>query len=156
MVCGIRNTCRAESQSIWCFVRKWCSAMWLLIWSPCLVARLCSVSHVHARRFLPVSPMYVAWQSQHLILYTAPCLSFGLSLSLLTYLLTRSSKTNYERTTGELTIFISLTIDDYLTVATDGSKHTNYWLQVFIANNLTDRRPITSWCNWPIRSITRV
>ena len=85
-----------------------------------------------------------------------PCLSFGLSLSLLTYLLTRSSKTNYERTTGELTIFISLTIDDYLTVATDGSKHTNYWLQVFIANNLTDRRPITSWRNWPIRSITRV
>ena len=30
----------------------------------------------HSR--LPVSPMYEAWQSQHLILYTAPCLSSGL------------------------------------------------------------------------------
>ena len=34
----------------------------------------------HSR--LLVSPMYQAWQSQHLILYTAPCLSSGLSLSL--------------------------------------------------------------------------
>ena len=33
-------------------------------------------------RFLPVSPMEEAWQSQHLILHTAPRLSFGLSLSL--------------------------------------------------------------------------
>ena len=38
-------------------------------------------------------------------------------------LLTRSSKTNYERTTGELTIW--LTIDDCLTVTIDGSKRTN-------------------------------
>ena len=35
-------------------------------------------------------------------------------------LLTRSSKTNYERTTGELTI------DDCLTVTIDGSKRTNH------------------------------
>ena len=32
--------------------------------------------------------------------------------------------TNYERTTGELTIW--LTIDDCLTVTIDGSKRTNY------------------------------
>ena len=32
--------------------------------------------------FLPFLPMQVAWQSQHLILYTAPCRSSGLSLSL--------------------------------------------------------------------------
>ena len=51
------------------------------------------------------------------------------------YLLTRSSKTNYERTIGELTIW--LTIDDCLTVTIDGSKRTNYWLRVFIANNIT-------------------
>ena len=50
-------------------------------------------------------------------------------------LLTKSSKTNYERTTGELTIW--LTIDDCLTVTIDGSKRTNYWLRVFIANNIT-------------------
>jgi len=50
-------------------------------------------------------------------------------------LLTRSSKTNYERTTGELTIW--LTIDNCLTVTIDGSKRTNYWLRVFIANNIT-------------------
>ena len=48
--------------------------------SPFLVARLCSVSCV--LRFPPVSPISVARQSQHLILYTAPCLSSGLSLSL--------------------------------------------------------------------------
>ena len=35
----------AESQSIWCFVCKWCPAMWLLT-SPFLVARLCSVSRL--------------------------------------------------------------------------------------------------------------
>ena len=50
-------------------------------------------------------------------------------------LLTRSSITNYERTTGELTIW--LTTDDCLTVTIDGSKRTNYWLRVFIANNTT-------------------
>ena len=50
-------------------------------------------------------------------------------------LLTKSSKTNYERTTGELTIW--LTIDNCLTVTIDGSKRTNYWLRVFIANNIT-------------------
>ena len=50
-------------------------------------------------------------------------------------LLTSSSITNYERTTGELTIW--LTIDDCLTVTIDGSKRTNYWLRVFIANNIT-------------------
>ena len=38
-----------------------------------LVAHLCSVNRV--LRFLLVSPMEVACQSQHLILYTAPCLS---------------------------------------------------------------------------------
>ena len=48
-------------------------------------------------------------------------------------LLMRSSKTNHERTTRELTIW--LTIDDCLTVTIDGSKPTNYWLRVFIANN---------------------
>ena len=51
-------------------------------------------------------------------------------------LLTRSSKTNYERTTGELTI--CLTIDDCLNMTIDGSKRTKYWLRVFIANqNIT-------------------
>ena len=45
------------------------------------------------------------------------------------------SKTNYERTTGELTIW--LTIDDCLTVTIDGSKRTDYWLRVFVANNIT-------------------
>ena len=49
-------------------------------------------------------------------------------------LLTRSSKTNYERTTGELTIW--LTIDDCLTVTIDGSKRTNYWLRAFVANKI--------------------
>ena len=43
-------------------------------------------------------------------------------------LLTRSSKSNYERTTGELTIW--LTIDDCLTVTIDGSKRTRYWLRL--------------------------
>ena len=50
-------------------------------------------------------------------------------------LVDESSKTNYLRTTGELTIW--LTIDGCLTVTTDGSKRTNYWLRVFIANNIT-------------------
>ena len=50
-------------------------------------------------------------------------------------LLTRSSKNNYERTNGELTTW--LTTDDCLTVTIDGSKRTNYWLRVFIANNIT-------------------
>ena len=59
--------------SIWWFVGKSCSAM-----SEC--ARLCWVSRV--LRFLPVSPMWVAWQSQHLILYASPSLSSGFSLSL--------------------------------------------------------------------------
>ena len=30
-----------------------------------------------------------------------------------------------------------LTIDNCLTVTIDGSKRTNYWLRVFIANNIT-------------------
>ena len=47
----------------------------------------------------------------------------------------RSSKTSYGRTTGELTI--RLTIDDCLTVTIDRSKRTNYWLRVFVANNST-------------------
>ena len=50
-------------------------------------------------------------------------------------LLTKSSKTNYERTTGELTIW--LTKDDCLTVTINGSKCTDYWLRVYIANNIT-------------------
>ena len=44
-----------------------------LLTLPFLVAHLCSVNRV--LRFLPVSPMEVACQSQHLILYAAPCLS---------------------------------------------------------------------------------
>ena len=50
-------------------------------------------------------------------------------------LLTRSSKTNYERTTGELTIWLA--IDDCLTVTMEVSKRTNYWLRAFIASNIT-------------------
>ena len=42
---------------------------------------------------------------------------------------------NDERTTGELTIW--LTIDDCLTVTIDRLKRTSYWLRVFIANNIT-------------------
>ena len=41
---------------------------------------LCSVSRV--LRFLPVSPMSVAWQSHYLIFCTSPCPSSGLFLSL--------------------------------------------------------------------------
>ena len=52
----------------------------LFLLSPFLVALLCSVRRVF--RFLPVSPAKVAGQSLHLILCTAPCLSFGSSLSL--------------------------------------------------------------------------
>ena len=44
-------------------------------------------------------------------------------------------KQNYEGTSGELTSWLK--IDDYLTVTIDGSKRTNYWLRVFIANNIT-------------------
>ena len=51
-------------------------------------------------------------------------------------LLTRSSKTNYKRTTGQLTIW--LTIDDFLTEAIDGSRRTNY----------ESSYPITSRLNW--------
>ena len=43
-------------------------------------------------------------------------------------------KQNYERTTRELTIW--LTIDNCLTVTRDGSKHTNITLRVFIAYNI--------------------
>ena len=39
-------------------------------------------------------------------------------------LLTKSSETNYERMTGELTIW--LTIDDCFSLTIDGSKRTNY------------------------------
>ena len=53
-------------------------------------------------------------------------------------LLTKSSKTNYERTTGKLTIW--LTIDDCLTVPTDGSKHTNY----ITTNQVNDQSIIPS------------
>ena len=71
-------------------------------------------------------------------------------------LLTESSKTDYERTTGQLTIW--LTINDWLTVIIDGSKLTNDTtsLQSQGHQGLTDRRPITSRLNWPIRSTTRV
>ena len=54
--------------------------MWLLT-SPFLITRLCSVSLVV--RFLPVSLMQEAWQSERLILYTAPGLFLGSSLSLM-------------------------------------------------------------------------
>ena len=54
--------------SIWCFVCKWSSAIHVTVdVTIFLVARLCPVSRV--LRFLPVSP--------------APCLSSGLSLSLI-------------------------------------------------------------------------
>ena len=50
----------AASQSIWCFICKWCSAMWLLT-SPFLVAGLRSVSRV--LRFLcRCRPSY--WQEK--------------------------------------------------------------------------------------------
>ena len=52
----------------------------LLFRSPVLVARLCSFSRVV--KFLPVSLIQVAWQSEHLILLTAPGLSPGSSLPL--------------------------------------------------------------------------
>ena len=38
-------------------------------------------------------------------------------------LLTEANKTNYEKTAGQLTIW--LTINDCLSVTTDGSKRTN-------------------------------
>ena len=47
----------------------------------------------------------------------------------------RGVNSKNERTTGELTIW--LTIDNCLTVTIDGSKRTNYWLRVFMANNIT-------------------
>ena len=47
---------------------------------------------------------------------------------------TTYESTNYKRTTGELAIW--LTTDNRLTVTIDGSKRTNYWLRVFIANNI--------------------
>ena len=51
-----------------------------------------------------------------------------------------------------------LTKDDCLTVTKDRSKHTNYITSLRSPKHqgLTDRRQITSSCNWPIRSITRV
>ena len=70
-------------------------------------------------------------------------------------LLTESSKTNHERTTGQMTIW--LTINDCLTVTVDGSKRTNdiTILHSQYHHGLTERRPITSRLNWPVRSITR-
>ena len=64
-----------------------------------------------------------------------------------------STKTNYDRTTGQLTIW--LTINDCLTMKIDGSKHTNDITSVHSQwhHGLTDRRPITSRLYWPIRSI---
>ena len=52
----------------------------LLSRSPFLVALLHSFSRVV--KFLPVSPIQVAWQSKHLILLAASGLSSGSSLSL--------------------------------------------------------------------------
>ena len=71
-------------------------------------------------------------------------------------LLTESNKTNYERTIGQLTIW--LTENNCLTVTVDRSKRSNDITSLYSQqyNDLTDRRPITSRLNWPIRSITRV
>ena len=71
-------------------------------------------------------------------------------------LLTESSKTNYERTTGQLTIWP--TVNDCLTKTIDGSKRTNHITNLHSQwhHGLTDRRPIKSRLNWPIRSLTRV
>jgi len=58
-----------------------------------------------------------------------------------------------KRTTGELTIWLNM--DDCLTVTIDGSKCTNYITSLHsqLHQGLTDRRPTTSWLNWPIKSI---
>ena len=66
----------------------------------------------------------------------------------------RNYNLNYERTTGQVTIW--LTTDECLTVTTDGSKRTNYITSLHSQKHhgLTDRRPITSRRNWPIRSVT--
>ena len=56
--------------------------------------------------------------------FSGVCSKVNLEQTPLNDLLTKSSRTNYERTTGQLTIW--LTIDDCLTVPIDGSKHTNY------------------------------
>ena len=71
-------------------------------------------------------------------------------------LLKHSSKTNYERMTRQLTIW--LTIIYSLTVTIDGSKRTNDITSLHgqYHHGLTDRRPITSRLNWQIRSITKV
>ena len=65
-------------------------------------------------------------------------------------LLTELSKTSNERTTEQLTIW--LTINYCLTVTIDGQKRTTD------ITNITAllRRSITSRLNWPIRSIIRV
>ena len=57
-------------------------------------------------------------------------------------------KQNYERRTGQLTIWLTI----------DGSKRTNYITSLHSQQHhgLTDRRSITSRRNWPVRSITRV
>ena len=50
-------------------------------------------------------------------------------------LLTESSKTNYEMMIGQLKIW--QTINDCVTVTTDGSKRTNNIMSLHIANNIT-------------------
>ena len=63
-----------------------------------------------------------------------------------------STKTNYERTAGQLTVWP--TINDCLTMTIDGSKRTNDIKSLHSQwhHGLTDRRPITSRLYWPIRS----
>ena len=62
-----------------------------------------------------------------------------------------STKTNYERTAGQLTVWP--TINDCLTMTIDGSKRTNDIKSLHSQwhHGLTDRRPITSRLYWPIR-----
>ena len=69
---------------------------------------------------------------------------------------THSSKTNYERMTRQLTIWLK--IIDCLTVTIEGSKRTNDITSLHGQQHhgLTDRRPITPRLNWQIRSISRV
>ena len=69
-------------------------------------------------------------------------------------LLMELSKTNNERTTGQLTIW--LTKNDCLSVKIDGSKRINGITSLYSQwhHGLTDRRPMTSRLDLPIMSIT--
>ena len=87
--------------------------MWLLT-SPFRVARLRSVSLFV--RFLPVSPIKEAWKSEKLILYTAPCLFLGSSLSLMLVNNWRSVGISLWATRISFSIRIRLTTTVHLTL----------------------------------------